>query len=274
MSPALKIWSNPLFRHTRIAGKYILDIFFPLSCLGCAQNDTLLCRTCCTKIKPRYEQSCPYCRRHVTPHGETCFACSPKNALDGVFVAYEYSQHLVNTSLHAFKYHSLESLAHPLSGLFTRAIISSGLPLPDCVLPVPLHPWKQRFRGFNQSELLGRSLARTLLPGVVIPFDASSLVRHRFTLPQQKMPDIESRKHNIKNAFSFIRHDTSSVQGKFVWIIDDITTTSSTLDACARVLKQAGARKVFGVVFAQNTFIPHTKRIRKFSSQIEKHPSS
>lgn len=269
MSPTLKIASSSLLRHVYTAGRYVLDIFFPLSCLGCTQSDTLLCQNCCKKIRPRYEQSCPYCRKHLTPHGETCFDCSSKNALDGVFVAYDYNQPLVDTALHAFKYQSLESLAHPLSKLFVQAVISSGLPLPDCVFPVPLHPWRLRYRGFNQSELLGHALATTLLPGTTVPFDTQSLVRHRFTLPQQKMPNVESRKHNIKNAFSLSKQSTSSLRGKSVWIIDDITTTASTLDACARVLKQAGVHKVFGVVFAQNTFVAHSKRAVKPSSQIQ-----
>lgn len=274
MSFTLKTFSDSFFQHTRTIGRYVLDIFFPLSCLGCARNNTLLCQTCCSKIKPRYEQFCPYCRKHLTPHGETCIACSSKNTLDGVFVAYEYSQPLVNTTLHAFKYHSLESLAYPLSELFVQAVISSGLPLPDCILPVPLHPWRLRYRGFNQSELLGQALATTLLPGTAIPFDTESLVRHRFTLPQQKMPHIKSRKHNIKNAFSLSKQNKCSLKGKSVWIIDDITTTASTLDACARVLKQAGTRKVFGVVFAQNTFVSPSQKTQKISTQTQKHKTS
>jgi ComF family protein len=131
-------------------------------------------------------------------------------------------------------------------------VASSGLPLPDRILPVPLHPWKLRYRGFNQSELLGHSLSTLLLPGTTIPFDTESLLRHRFTLPQQRMPDAASRKENIKNAFSVPKQNRILVAEKYIWLIDDIATTSSTLDACARTLKRAGARKVFGIVFAQN----------------------
>jgi len=246
----------------------LLDIFFPLACLGCGKDKTLLCPDCCSNLRPKYEQSCPYCHRHIAPHGETCFACSDQNALDGVFVAYDYGHPLVSTALHAFKYRSLEPLAKPLSLLFIRAVSSSGLPLPDHIFPVPLHPWRLRYRGFNQSELLGRSLATSLLPGITIPFDAAILIRHRFTLPQQKMPDAASRKHNIENAFSIPRPMHSAIKGKSFWLIDDITTTSSTLDACAQTLKQAGAQKVFGVVFAQNTFVPsHKKPSRKTTTE-------
>ncbi|MBP6889638.1 MAG: ComF family protein [Candidatus Moranbacteria bacterium] len=208
-------------------------------------------------MKPRYEQRCPYCRQHITPHGETCFACSSKKALEGMFVSYDYEQPLVKTTLHAFKYHSLESLAHPLSQLFIQTVSSSGLPLPDCIIPVPLHPWKLRYRGFNQSEFLGQALSVTLLPGISIPFYTDNLLRHRFTLPQQKMPDVASRKNNVKNAFSVPKHTSVLMKEKTIWLIDDIATTASTLDACAHALRQAGARKVFGVVFAQKKFVPN-----------------
>lgn len=261
MSRQLKTTSRfSLFRSARILKRLILDTFFPLSCLGCGKEAELLCPACCSKIRPLFEQSCPSCHRHITPHGEICFACSSSNSLDGVFVAYDHRQTLVSTALHAFKYRSLESLSRPLSRLFIRAVATSGLPLPDRILPVPLHPWKLRYRGFNQSELLGHSLAALLLPGATIPFDTKSLIRHRFTLPQQKMPDAISRKHNIKDAFSVPKPARSVIKGQSLWLIDDIATTSSTLDACAKTLKRAGARKVFGIVFARNTSVSSSSR--------------
>jgi len=89
-------------------------------------------------------------------------------------------------------------------------------------------------------------------------------MRHRFTLPQQSMPDAASRRHNIKDAFSVPRPARPIIRGKSIWLIDDIATTSSTLDACAKILKRSGARKVYGVVFAQNAFVPsRTKPSRK-----------
>jgi hypothetical protein len=75
------------------------------------------------------------------------------------------------------------------------------------------------------------------------PCDTHSLVRHRFTWPQQKMPDATARKDNIKNAFSLTPSADVHIKGKSIWLIDDISTTASTLDACARVLKQAGGQK-------------------------------
>lgn len=237
----------------------LLDYFFPLSCLGCGQESMLLCDTCFERITPLYEQSCPFCRRHITPHGETCFSCCSKHALDGLFVGYPYEVPLIHKTLHAFKYQSIESLSFPLGTLLMRAVKSTDIALPDLVLPVPLHPWRLRYRGFNQSELLGKSLADTLLPNISIPFETVALIRTRFTLPQQKMPGIEARKHNIKNAFIVPTSSRKHIKGKSVWLVDDVATTGSTLEACAKALKKAGARKVFGVALARNTLSHHTK---------------
>lgn len=224
-----------------------------MSCLGCGDNDTYLCVSCLASIQPLLEQSCPLCRRHITPHGETCFTCLPRTALDGVLVGYSYDQTVLDAALHAFKYHSLETLSEPLGELLVRALKRSDLPLPDLLLPVPLHPWRLRYRGFNQSELLGKYLAKHLLPGAELPLQTTGLIRHRFTLPQQKMPSAQARKENIHNAFLVPKTHRSSLKNKSVWLIDDVTTTASTLNACARVLKQAGVKKVFGVVLARGT---------------------
>lgn len=233
----------------------LLDFFFPLACLGCGQADTLLCDCCLASITPILDQSCPFCRRHTTPHGETCFHCldTKKTALDGVFVGSDYDQTLLDTAIHMFKYRSIESLALPLGNLLCRTVRSADLPLPDLIVPVPLHPWRLRYRGFNQSELLSRFLSDHLLPGTSIPLDTEHLFRQRFTLPQQKMRSAEDRKRNIRDAFAIRKPDRSAFKGKSVWLIDDVATTASTLEACARVLKKSGAKSVFGIVLARGS---------------------
>ncbi len=261
---------NPLFSSLpalqEAPKRLILDFFFPLSCIGCQRDDTLLCAECLRNISPITEQACPYCWRHITPHGETCLQCatsSPQGrALDGVFVGYDYHHHVLERAVHCFKYHALEPLAQPLGDLFAKAALSSNIPLPDRLLPVPLHPWRLRYRGFNQAELLGRILANTLLPGTSLPFDTDTLERRRFTLPQQTMPDAAARRENIRGAFRVSDMASSRVRGQSLWLIDDVSATASTLDACAQTLKAAGAKRVFGLVLARNQYRP-----RQISSQ-------
>lgn len=235
-----------------ICKQAILNVLFPISCFGCGQSNILLCQSCVSRIPTLREQLCPYCQHHITPHGETCLACTQKHALDGVFVGYSYDHDSLSKVIRAFKYQSIESLSEPIGTLLIRAITTTDIPLPEYILPVPLHPWRLRYRGFNQSELLGRSLATKLLPGTAIRFDTTSLIRTRFTLPQQKMPNAQARRENIQHAFLVPRSARHILKGKSVWIVDDVSTTTSTLDACAKALKQAGATRVFGIVLARS----------------------
>ena len=249
MHPALN--SRPLLRALAALKQSALDILFPLTCLGCNQAETLLCPTCLATILLAQEQHCPLCHRHITPHGETCFACSSKSALDGVFVSYDYHQTLLDTALHTFKYRSIEALAWPLGTLLVHAVRLADIPLPDLILPIPLHPWRLRYRGFNQSELLAQHLANSLLPGMTLPLETTRLIRKRFTLPQQKMKSADARRRNIHHAFSVPATHRAQLKGKYIWLIDDVAATASTLESAAQALKKAGVKKVFGIVLAR-----------------------
>ena len=150
--------------------------------------------------------------------------------------------------VHALKYDARRSVAAPLArmmveqacGLLTEA---------HCVVPVPLHPWRERQRGFNQAEDLARGLG---LPIV------RALRRTRMTRPQVELPAAE-RAANVKDAFALrsagirpfaVSQDAPLLQHVIV-LVDDVATTGATLDACARVLTQAGAREVRALTAAR-----------------------
>ncbi len=108
----------------------------------------------------------------------------------------------------------------------------------DLITSVPLHLTRQRERGYNQAELLARHLARLRdLPYVTV------LARTRAT-EQQVGLDGMQRRANVSNAFSAI---PQPVTGKNVLLVDDVSTTGATLDACAQALFQANARTVYGL---------------------------
>src|SRR5205823_5404499 len=111
------------------------------------------------------------------------------------------------------------------------------------IVPVPLHPTRQRERGFNQAMLLARSLSpRTSLP--VVP----ALERVRYTTTQTAF-DRAERMENLRNAFRL--RPRRDVRGSRVLLVDDVLTTGSTLSECARVLKQAGASSVYAATAAR-----------------------
>ena len=113
----------------------------------------------------------------------------------------------------------------------------------DAYCPVPLHPRRERSRGFNQSELIAQHLSK--LSGV--PVDTIALRRTRNTPPQVSMETPGDRHSNIADAFEC----PSDIEGRRYMLIDDVVTTGSTMSACADALKDAGAANVWGLAFAR-----------------------
>lgn len=232
-------------------GTNILDTLFPIRCLGCDAPGAYLCRVCLAAFPRRLHERCPTCLKATTPHGEVCFACSGIKALDGLFAASVYRSPLVATSVHIFKYRFIAAIAIPLGSWLAERIVEIDLPLPDYCIPVPLHPRRLRFRGFNQSALLAHTLADTLTPGFDMPVLENCLLRTRSTKPQMKTKTREKRLNNLKNAFAFAEESVPLIQDKTLWLIDDVSTTGTTMEECAIVLKKSGAKKVFGIVLAR-----------------------
>jgi ComF family protein len=118
--------------------------------------------------------------------------------------------------------------------------------LEPVVVGVPLHPRRERFRGFNQADLLGKVLAKEL--GWV--FKANVLKRVRYTAPQMQLSG-EKRRRNLVEAFAK-GLDVDVVVGRQVVLVDDVWTTGTTMQECTKVLRKAGANKVYGLTFARS----------------------
>jgi ComF family protein len=118
-------------------------------------------------------------------------------------------------------------------------------PLPgEILVPVPLHRKRLRERGYNQSRLLAQELAK--LTG--LPLADDCLIRKRHTPPQARTTTVDERQSNVADAFSCLNR---RLEDRQVLLIDDVSTSGSTLDACARALKEAGASSVWGLVLAR-----------------------
>jgi ComF family protein len=150
---------------------------------------------------------------------------------------------VIRKAIHQFKYQGLKALAQPLAELldnYWRALP----PACDVVVPVPLHPRRQRQRGYNHSGLLARKLG-----GLIgLPVMEGYLLRHRDTAPQARTAGAEERRENVAEAF--LCRD-QRLEGKRILLIDDVCTTGATLDACARALRSAGAASVWGLTLAR-----------------------
>ena len=245
------LWTKILINLKNIRG-YALDIFFPINCLGCGAEEVWICETCSQKIKIRDQQLCPLCEKIITPDGQVCFACKHKSPLSGLLVAASYQEPLVSKAVHLFKYRFIEELSAPLTKIILKAIRSYELPLPDLIIPIPLHARRLRWRGFNQSSLLAKNLAENLLPNSQLEVCEDILIRSRHTLPQMSLKDHQQRNRNIQNAFTI--NDFSKIKDKRILLVDDITTTGSTIFECARVLKKAGAKEIYATVIARQEY--------------------
>ncbi len=222
-----------------------LDIFFPKVCVGCGLEGVYLCFDCAGRIERIQTPTCPECGR-INRYGEFCQNCKRRLnlSLDGLIVSARYDQGPTKEMIHELKYGGLAELA-PMLGELICQRLRYKLPRGDLlwVVPVPLHPRKEKERGFNQAELLARYLSNELeLHGSL------ALERTRYTDPQAKLSGTK-RRTNITDAFRIA--DAESIEGKTILLVDDVATTLSTLNECAKVLKEAGAKKVWGVVVAR-----------------------
>jgi ComF family protein len=137
--------------------------------------------------------------------------------------------------------HVASRLARLMLGAQQRAPLNSA----DLIIPVPLHPERERERGFNQALLLARGLAR--LSGLAL--DEHSVVRRVHTERHRAGMDAKARRQSVAAAFT-VRHP-KLVAGRRVLLVDDVFTTGATVSACAAALKEAGVEEVFGLTLAR-----------------------
>jgi len=226
---------------TRLAHAF-LDAVFPPRCVGCGRHGAFLCAGCREAMPRALPPRCLLCWQ-PEGRGETCGRCArARPAFAGARSLYLF-QGPVREAVHALKYNHLSALARPMGELMAAYLRTEELPV-DLVVPVPLFGQRKRLRGYNQSALLARELAR--LDG--LPLAERGLSRRRDTPPQARSVDAEARRRNVAGAFAA---DGRRVEGRRVLLIDDVMTTGATLDACAQALRQGGAASVWALTFAR-----------------------
>lgn len=238
---------------------FILDIVFPRHCLGCDillgdEDPSYVCRHCWTTINVKNNFACAFCQAPVK-NGKTCPFCIKAHDLDRLLVATSYDNRLVERIVKTMKYGFVKSLADGVANLmaaYFKKRLAAGLEFSSessIVAAVPLHIRRLNWRGFNQAEIIGESIGKNL--GLF--FAPDMLRRIRNNKPQAEIPDQKSRIENVQNIFKLNRDrkERISVKAQTVLLIDDVSTTGSTLDGCANALKNAGAKEVWGLVFAR-----------------------
>ena len=145
---------------------------------------------------------------------------------------------MVREAIHGFKFGGRRALAAPLGDLLAETARRdlAGMRV-DLLVPVPLHPRRERERGFNQAELLAGRLSR----GFPARVARGVLVRRVATAPQSELA-ADDRQANVRDAFEIRRPD--AVRSRHVLLVDDLLTTGATAGACADCLREAGAASV------------------------------
>ncbi len=235
--------------------KWLMELLFPINCLGCKKPDSFLCSNCLQKIKPLQIQICPICEKAITEDGEVCRLCRKKsdNQLNYLLVAGDYKNELLAQAIHQFKYKFISELKTPLAKILIKKTSTANLPIPDIIIPIPLHPRRQRWRGFNQSELLGEELAKKLLPGIKIPLATNLIKRKKYTPPQKEMRTYHDRQKNVNDVFVINKNNSSvrEITGKNILIIDDVITTGATILNVAKELKKCHPKSISCVVLGR-----------------------
>jgi ComF family protein len=213
---------------------WILDLILPIQCLGCGKEGQFFCGQCLEKIPLKLD-----------------FEKQKTNSpLSGLIIASDYQHPLLKEALIQYKYNFVSGLAQPLSQLLIKQLNLKKhqflINAKTIFVSVPLHQRRLRWRGFNQSELLCQNLGKHFH----LPFYNDILIRQKNTLPQAKISDANQRQNNIKNAFQINPGNAVDLKNKTIILVDDISTTGATLSECAKALKSAGAKNIYGLVLA------------------------
>ena len=221
-----------------------LDWLFPPKCGGCGKTGTRWCDSCQASVQKIEPPLCPLCGQKLT-RAELCKRCQKAVPRYTALRSWAVFDGPVRNALHQLKYQRNvglgDVLAHSLVELFQSVKWEI-----DLIAPVPLGLARLAERGYNQSSLLARPFSLALN----VPYRPQILIRTRETRSQVGLTAVE-RRLNVSGAF--IAHSNWAV-GRSVLVVDDVTTSGSTLEACADALFTAGAWQVYGLTLARAVF--------------------
>lgn len=246
----------------KISGYNLIDMIFPRRCPVCGEivlpQGALICETCVPKLSPVRQPTCRKCGKEVIgERTEYCPDCMRhKRSFESGVALFRYNE-AARKSMAAVKYKNkreyLDFYAAAADYRFRRTAAAWRA---DALIPVPVHVSRMRTRGFNQAEEFARRLGKLW----DVPVETGVLVRSKKTVPQREL-NPQERLKNLQQAFT-VRperrtYGQKQAHGggnclrdalKTVILIDDIYTTGSTMEACARALKEAGVSEIHFIV--------------------------
>jgi ComF family protein len=225
----------------------ILDTILPKTCIVCNTKKTFLCEDCFSLIEINPYRYC-FCRlpSRLVGRFETCSAC-PSGYLNRIYSATNYDEKIVKKIVSEMKYKfQIEELSLPLTALILTHLKVIDFKFNDemIIIPVPIHSSRERWRGFNQAK----AIAQVIAEKTNLPYYPDNLIKIKKTKTQVGLKR-KDRLENLKNCFSIL--NSSQIKNKTILLIDDVYTTGATMEECAKILKEAGAKYVYGITAAR-----------------------
>jgi len=210
---------------------FFLELLFPSRCIGCHSYSSMLCSNCTNLLR--------------TAERET---------ENGIMAAYDYRDPLIKDAIWKLKYYHSPHLGQRLGELLYESFLEEieeikifSLGSPIYVIPIPISKNRKENRGYNQSEIIAKSFCK-IAPLNTFKLKNKIIFKKINIIPQAKLNNRNKRLQNIKGAFEI--KNKEAVKGKTIIIIDDVTTTGGTILEIMKILKKAGAKKVFGLAVA------------------------
>lgn len=273
----------------------LLSVLFPSHCRFCQAPLTRMsrvpvCDVCLASMQPIEGPRCAACGERLisryladedstregacaTPDGMNsvatrserdgsplCLMCRQKEPAFARASAYGSYDGALREMIHLLKYERVRPAANLLGRMLAEVVADVAdafAPEAPVVMAVPLHASKLRQRGFNQSELIARAMLKLKPAALDVKLNTAALVRSRATESQTGLTPPQ-RRENVKGAFKVVRSD--QVSGRDILLIDDVFTTGTTVSECARVLRRAGAARVFVATVAR-VLKPEAERV-------------
>ncbi len=225
----------------------LLNLLYPPRCVSCGATGATLCERCIAAAPFITTRTCLLCHRPQA-EGARCYACHElPSALEAAAALCDYAPP-IEIAIKRLKYRRGRAVAPALADLVVDRRLPSWLHpgATTLLLPVPLHPARERERGFNQAALLAAALA----PHLDLSCDPHPIYlrRARRTRPQVGLSS-EQRRQNV--SFAFACDPSPAIRNAHIVLVDDVYTTGATMQDCARALREAGAAHVSGFTIAR-----------------------
>lgn len=218
-----------------------MDLLFPPTCAGCGYFSARFCSTCYSSVDSSPQINvCPCCGNKLV--SGKCIVCTENHFVIHGIKSWGIYKTSLKQAVIQLKFHRNIALGDEFSRALKKIVLDSGWPV-DLIIPVPISSQRLMERGYNQAAILAYPLALSLN----IPYLPDALLKHRESRSQIGLSYSE-RMNNIQDSF---KAKSKKIKNKSILVIDDVTTTGATLNACALALINGGAKSVYGLSLAK-----------------------